>query len=48
MRQAYIVMIALAAGYLVLALYGKYRTIRDDYRHAVEEELKRHRQDPPV
>lgn len=48
MRQAYVVMIGLAAGYVALALYGKYRTIKADYRQAVEDEMRRRQEDPPV
>lgn len=47
MRQVWIVLIVLSAGYLALGLYGKYRTIKDDYREAVEEELRARNQDRP-
>ena len=47
MRTAWIVLIVLAAGYLALALYGKYRNLRDDYREAVEEEIRRREQAAP-
>jgi hypothetical protein len=39
------VLVGLAAGFVVLALYGKYRTLKDDYHAAVEEE--RRKQEPP-
>lgn len=49
MRAAWIVMISLSAGYVALALYGKYRKLKDDYRHAVEDESRLRDQDePPV
>ncbi len=49
MRAAWIVMVVLSAGYLALALYGKYRKLKDDYREAVDEEIRRGEQDdPPV
>ena len=35
------VMIGLAAGYAALALYGKYRTIREEFHEAQELEAKR-------
>ncbi|MGH2727008.1 MAG: hypothetical protein ACRDKS_08530 [Actinomycetota bacterium] len=47
MRQAWIVLIVLSAGYLALALYGKYRKLKDDYREAVDEETRRRNQDAP-
>jgi hypothetical protein len=47
MRQAWIVLIALSAGYLALALYGKYRKLKDDYHEAVEEEIRRREQEQP-
>jgi len=40
-----IVLIVCATGYLVLALYGKYRKIRDEYREALDEEARR--SEPP-
>ena len=41
MRTAWIVLITLSASYVALALYGKYRTIKADYRQAVEDEARR-------
>lgn len=49
MRQAWVVLIVLSAGYVALALYGKYRKLKDDYRNAVEDEIRRREQEnPPV
>lgn len=49
MRTAWIVLIVLSAGYVALALYGKYRKLKDDYRQAVEDEIRRRDQGaPPV
>ena len=36
-------MIGLAAGYVVLALYGKYRMLQEEFREAREEEAERAR-----
>lgn len=44
MRSAWIVLISLSAGYVALAAYGKYRKLKDDYRDAVEEEIRRREQ----
>jgi len=41
------VLVGLAAGYVALALYGKYRKLKDDYHAAVDEE-RRKRQPPEV
>jgi hypothetical protein len=41
MRTAWIVLVSLSAGYVGLAVYGKYRKLKDDYREAVEEEIRR-------
>ncbi len=41
MRSAWIVLISLSVGYVALAVYGKYRKLKDDYREAVEEEIRR-------
>jgi hypothetical protein len=49
MTTAWVVLIVLSAGYVALALYGKYRKLKDDYHEAVEDELRRREQDsPPV
>ena len=34
------VYIGLAAGFVVLALYGKYRRLKEDFQEAREEELR--------
>ena len=34
-------LIGLAAGYVALALYGKYRFLKDEYRQALEDEAAR-------
>lgn len=47
MRSAWIVLISLSAGYVALAVYGKYRKLKDDYHAAVEEELRRREQGTP-
>lgn len=36
-------MIGLAAGYVALALYGKYRQLKEEFREAREEEAERAR-----
>jgi hypothetical protein len=33
--------VGLAAGFVVLALYGKYRILKDQYRQALDEEAAR-------
>lgn len=48
MNTGVAVLLGLAAGYVALALYGKYRTIRDDYHAAVEEERRKQQEHPPV
>jgi hypothetical protein len=49
MRTAWIVLITLSAVYVALALYGKYRKLKDDYRQAVDDEARRRDQGkPPV
>ncbi|MGH2786006.1 MAG: hypothetical protein ACRDJ1_12145 [Actinomycetota bacterium] len=47
MRTAWVVLIALSTGYVALALYGKYRKLKDDYREAVDEEIRRRDQGVP-
>jgi hypothetical protein len=47
MRSAWIVLISLSTGYVALAIYGKYRKLKDDYREAVEEEIRRREQGTP-
>ena len=39
-------LVGLAAGYVALALYGKYRILKDEFHQAREEEAARFR--PPV
>lgn len=41
MRTAWIVLVSLSAGYVALAVYGKYRKLKDDYREAVRDEMRR-------
>jgi hypothetical protein len=45
-------LVGLAAGYVALALYGKYRFLKDEYRQALEDEAdRRHaltKEDPPT
>ncbi|MFY9587645.1 MAG: hypothetical protein WAT66_09340 [Actinomycetota bacterium] len=45
-------LVGLAAGFLALALYGKYRILKDEYRQALEEESARrqamNQEDPPA
>lgn len=45
-------LVGLAAGYVALALYGKYRFLKDEYRQALEEEAARRRalnqEEPPA
>ena len=45
-------LIGLAAGYVALALYGKYRILKDEYRQALEEDAARrqamNQEDPPA
>lgn len=48
MRTAWIVLISLSAGYVALAVYGKYRKLKDDYREAVQEEMRRRDGQPPA
>lgn len=49
MTTAWVVLIVLSAGYVALALYGKYRKVKGDYHEAVEDEIRRREQDtPPV
>ena len=45
MNIGVIVMLVLAGGYLLLALYGKYRNLKDEFREAQEEEARR--EQPP-
>jgi hypothetical protein len=45
MNAGVIVLIVCAGGYLVLALYGKYRKIRDEYHEAQAEQARR--SEPP-
>lgn len=45
-------LVGLAAGFLALALYGKYRILKDEYREALDEEARRRaadddREEPP-
>jgi hypothetical protein len=47
MRTAWVVLIVLSGGYVALALYGKYRKLKDDYREAVEDEIRRRDQGMP-
>ena len=48
MTSVWIVLIVLSAAYVALALYGKYRKLKDDYQEALEDDLRRRRdQDPP-
>ena len=47
MTTAWVVLIVLSVGYVALALYGKYRKLKDDYHEAVEDELRRREQGPP-
>lgn len=35
------VLVGLAGGYVALALYGKYRTLREEFHEAQEMEAKR-------
>jgi hypothetical protein len=35
-----IVLVTLAGGYVLLALYGKYRRIKEEYEQAKEEEAR--------
>ncbi len=39
MTTAWVVLIVLSAGYVALAVYGKYRKLKDDYHEAVEDEI---------
>jgi hypothetical protein len=49
MTTAWVVLLVLSAGFVALALYGKYRKLKDDYHEAVEDELRRREQGtPPV
>jgi hypothetical protein len=49
MTTVWVVLIVLSAAYVALALYGKYRKLKDDYREAVEDEIRRREQGtPPV
>ncbi len=42
-------LVALAAGFVALALYGKYRMLKDEHRHALEEERRAlNREEPPA
>ena len=41
MNPGLIVLIVLAAGYVALALYGKYRKLKEDFRTAQDEEARR-------
>jgi len=40
-NSAEIVSLCLAGGFVLLALYGKYRKLKDDFRQAREEEALR-------
>ena len=40
------VLVGLAGGYLVLALYGKYRKLKEDFREAREDEARRFSSSP--
>jgi hypothetical protein len=42
MTTAWVVLIVLSTAYVTLALYGKYRKLKDDYQEAVEDDS------PPV
>jgi len=49
MTSAGWVFIGLAGGYVLLALYGKYRKLKDDFHEAQEDEARmaaRRREDP--
>jgi hypothetical protein len=49
MTTAWVVLLVLSACFVALALYGKYRKLKDDYHEAVEDELRRREQGtPPV
>lgn len=49
MTTVWIVLIVLSTAYVALALYGKYRKLKDDYHEAVEDEIRRREQGaPPV
>ena len=49
MTTAWVVLIVLSTAYVALALYGKYRKLKDDYHEAVEDEMRRREQGtPPV
>lgn len=40
MNVGWIVLLVCAGGYLVLALYGKYRTIKQDFEDARDEQAR--------
>ncbi|MEX2554870.1 MAG: hypothetical protein WEB06_04485 [Actinomycetota bacterium] len=49
MTTVWVVLIVLSTAYVALALYGKYRKLKDDYHEAVEDEIRRREQGtPPV
>ena len=35
------VLVGLAGGFVILAVYGKYRRLKDDFHEAREEELRK-------
>ncbi|HLW18548.1 MAG TPA: hypothetical protein VKV69_14425 [Actinomycetota bacterium] len=49
MNAGWIVLLVCAGGYLVLALYGKYRTIKQDFQDARDEQARANAQvdEPP-
>ena len=51
MNAGWIVVFVCAGGYLALALYGKYRTIRQQFHEARDEQAraaKTQQEDPPA
>jgi cytochrome c-type biogenesis protein CcmH/NrfG len=50
MNAGWIVLLVCAGGYLVLALYGKYRTIKQAFQDARDEQARANAQvdEPPV
>ena len=50
MNSGWIVLLVLAGGYLLLALYGKYRTIKQAFQDARDEQARANAQveEPPA